>query len=838
MAAVLHRQGILLSPSPNASPYTIPASLPATPHLISSFSSLSSTSSSSSPHAEPDNYFLASTSTQRPSVSPLNNSNNPRSDSAASTTLASRRIRFAPLPDPRREVLVTEEGKELPLPPVFIDEADESCLQAQPHILNLRDGFVAAVEVGSQGHSGLDRASNPNPPSSLLFSNTPNGIALVEALPSPHFGEFNGVTQATFKASQILTESVSDQDSDRDASSPSTITTASTDPTSTSARSSSTSSLPHSPAELDVSASPKLEKKSWTTRKLLRPLFGRNSSKDNLASYGEDDEGGLSRSESRGSVKKGAVAQKKVEAPLPPLDRVQSDNTITGKGIKRPVSSPAAPSTSASTSTSIYPPLHQIPMPRPANPNPHQKPRTLFSSPTATSLSLSLFNRSSGSANTALGRTQSLTTDLRRVQSGGSVKSTKSLNSALGGGKQKQKMKPSVSAQGVRRGQLKMLNGRVYGARRLDPFANVRYVSLLSFSCLHRSIADVYYRNEEPEFVEWGFGGMGSNQNHLHSSEGNIWAKVQSSSGMAIGALQSESWGSRSGSVTGSGESERSTRGRVVEDDDDGSGMAWVKRRREMKEKEKLQSPALVSASQEVCEEKEEKEGATTPTSSTFDAASHAQPLVASETEHVTTAVTLPPTRSHSVHHHHRNLSTGTIQPQPLASPESGAATPRVGVPVPERRSSADTARGVPVPLPLPLSSAVAEGGEGFFGEKTMISAEPEQEGVKESGGGSGSGSGSTTGSDEDEGSGGDESESDEDDEVRSFLPFLSSFPPFLPFPPFLRYVVLGSNKKLTVVFRFCRRCNDALRSERAWRRSAGIKSITPGTRRNLGLLP
>ncbi|TCD62387.1 hypothetical protein EIP91_006941, partial [Steccherinum ochraceum] len=56
MAAVLPpRQGILLNPSPTASPYSHPSSLPSTPHLIASYSSLSSTS-------EPDNYFLASPS--------------------------------------------------------------------------------------------------------------------------------------------------------------------------------------------------------------------------------------------------------------------------------------------------------------------------------------------------------------------------------------------------------------------------------------------------------------------------------------------------------------------------------------------------------------------------------------------------------------------------------------------------------------------------------------------------------------------------------------------------------------------------------------------------------
>ncbi|THH31533.1 hypothetical protein EUX98_g2635 [Antrodiella citrinella] len=707
MAAVLPaRQGILLNPSPTGSPYSHPSSLPSTPHLISSYSSLSSS------NAESDNYILSSPSeassplhrASLPPPSPLHQlgSHKLRSSSspAASNTLASRRIRFAPFPDPRREVLVTEEGNELPLPPVFIDEADEDNLQAShPHIHSLRDGLVASVHVAA-AHAA---DSSANPPSSLLFSNTPNGIALVEALPSG-------------AAEPCVTSPIAETDWD-------IVSPQATEQPSALSSSTSTSP-PQSSDDLDAG---KAEKKSWASR--IRPFFGRNGSKDSLVEDNYEGSAlGLVRSESRGSTKRGGKKKKDEGA----LQRTDSNTTIN-----RPSAAPS------STPASIYPPTHKLPTPRPANPNPNSKPRTLFSSPTATSLSMSLFSRAP-QPSTQFGRTQSLTSDLRRVQSGGSVKSTKSLNSALNAKKKQQTHQPQQT-QGVRRGQLKMLNGRVYGARRLDPFANVR--------------------SEDPEFVEWGYGGMGSVHNHLHSSEGNIWAKVQAGSGMSIGAVDTASWGTGSGESSTSGRSV-STRG---DDDDDGSGMSWVKRRREIREREKQQ--------QQVARKENETEMSTTPTNPVF---AHTNPVslansamatptlphhnpsststspTATELEHITTAVTLPPARPH--YHHNRNMSTGTIQP--TSAPTSGATTPsHVNhiMHAPERRDSADTAKGVPV-----TSSEHEAAKSAFVSEpEGMVGTMSPEESTSPSG----SEETSPTGSgEEDEGEGGGESE-DEDDE-------------------------------------------------------------------------
>lgn len=81
-----------------------------------------------------------------------------------------------------------------------------------------------------------------------------------------------------------------------------------------------------------------------------------------------------------------------------------------------------------------------------------------------------------------------------------------------------------------------MLNGRIYGSSRVrQPKRD---------------------HPAEPEFVEWGYGGMGSNSG---SSASSAYAKVQSSHKNVVAA----------------------------EDDDDGSGMGWVRRRREAREREK-----------------------------------------------------------------------------------------------------------------------------------------------------------------------------------------------------------------------------------------------------------
>jgi hypothetical protein len=106
-----------------------------------------------------------------------------------------------------------------------------------------------------------------------------------------------------------------------------------------------------------------------------------------------------------------------------------------------------------------------------------------------------------------------------------------------------------------------MLNGRVYGARKNH----------------HRS-SNVFDNipDKEPEFVEWGYGGMGSVRS------GGMWAKVQGDQKAFLGHTEE--------------------RGRAAapaaeaDDDNDGSGMGWVKKRREERERQKREELAASEA--------------------------------------------------------------------------------------------------------------------------------------------------------------------------------------------------------------------------------------------------
>ncbi len=108
----------------------------------------------------------------------------------------------------------------------------------------------------------------------------------------------------------------------------------------------------------------------------------------------------------------------------------------------------------------------------------------------------------------------------------------------------------------------RMLNGRVYGARKNhQPSSNV-----------FDNIPD-----DEPEFVEWGYGGMGSVRS------GGMWAKVQSDQKLFLGSKE-----------------ERGRRGapeaEAHDDDDDGSGMGWVKKRRDEREGKRREELAASEA--------------------------------------------------------------------------------------------------------------------------------------------------------------------------------------------------------------------------------------------------
>lgn len=163
-----------------------------------------------------------------------------------------------------------------------------------------------------------------------------------------------------------------------------------------------------------------------------------------------------------------------------------------------------------------------------------------------------------------------------------------------------------------------MLNGRVYGRRRpynkasTDPFANVR--------------------DTEPEFVEWGYGGMGSNKSNTNSSMGSAWRAVQN-------GTNSSSFGN---------------------DEDDATGMAWVKKRRAARESAKLEAektePQLGGADihnpQPETTESEAQGTPRLPKEDIPQPAPGASTVAPAEQphegpKHITTAISLPPQRAH-----------------------------------------------------------------------------------------------------------------------------------------------------------------------------------------------
>jgi hypothetical protein len=103
----------------------------------------------------------------------------------------------------------------------------------------------------------------------------------------------------------------------------------------------------------------------------------------------------------------------------------------------------------------------------------------------------------------------------------------------------------------------RMLNGRVYGARKY-----------------HNRSSNVFDNipDKEPEFVEWGYGGMGSVRS------GGMWSKVQGDQKAFLGHTEERG---RAGAPAAE-----------ADDDIDGSGMGWVKKRREERERQKREELA------------------------------------------------------------------------------------------------------------------------------------------------------------------------------------------------------------------------------------------------------
>lgn len=162
----------------------------------------------------------------------------------------------------------------------------------------------------------------------------------------------------------------------------------------------------------------------------------------------------------------------------------------------------------------------------------------------------------------------------------------------------------------------RMLNGRVYGGRRSST----------------ASQSESY----EPDFVEWGYGGMGSVKNSTNKdprTRGVDWAKVQSS-----------------GKFIDHGD----------EDPDDGSGMQWVRRRREQRERERKERESRESSQQIIPEIAIHPPAHDTTQTTDANSCSPGRSI----DHHVYQAIKIP-----APHYHHRHHKP--IHPNPSAPPTS-----------------------------------------------------------------------------------------------------------------------------------------------------------------------
>ncbi|KAL4065241.1 hypothetical protein J3A83DRAFT_435110 [Scleroderma citrinum] len=131
-----------------------------------------------------------------------------------------------------------------------------------------------------------------------------------------------------------------------------------------------------------------------------------------------------------------------------------------------------------------------------------------------------------------------------------------------------------------RRKHVKLLNGRVYGAKRSK-------AATTNFFATAR---------DEPEFVEWGYGGMGSVRAGGEVGSA-VWKGLHSNSGLPTSPSNITAAATPSPGSGHTGTGRRRMTQTVPEcgmgnvsvgggDEDDGSGMGWVKRRREARERE------------------------------------------------------------------------------------------------------------------------------------------------------------------------------------------------------------------------------------------------------------
>lgn len=407
------------------------------------------------------------------------------SASSLSTSPAPRHIRFAPLPDPRRAVLVTDDGAELPIPFGAENAFSASLLLTSP-------ADACDPPLDAYASSTISTSSS----ASASAASTPRTATPSEYSPVSSVG-----------------------------SSPVTATAALPAPA-------KSADLP--PPESSLSAAAPTWPKPRSLNLLRHPFKKSPASSSGSSSHSL--------------------------TPTPSIDTAGNGHAVSARK-------------SLSLSTEEILTLGTINLFRTSSRESHD------SSATATTTGWGLARWTSGPNPNAKDSALLGGSPLARTQSTQSYKSrSKGLFGALGGGStasladaRPRPPPPSTRTPPATPSRLKgtrMLNGRVYGARRnANPFANVR--------------------DEEPEFVEWGYGGMGS-------VKGARSAGVTGASGGGV------NWSRLHGNA------DSRAAPAVVEDDDDGSGMGWVKRRKE--ERERKAREEKERAEKEAAEKEKETE--------------------------------------------------------------------------------------------------------------------------------------------------------------------------------------------------------------------------------------
>ncbi|TFK34838.1 hypothetical protein BDQ12DRAFT_331704 [Crucibulum laeve] len=528
-----HRQGILLSPSQTSS---VSSNYP-NPYEDSTLSSGSPSGSASSSSSTSSHTSLSSGST-------------PTNIPAQKPVTPSRRIRFAPLPDPRRSVLITDDGDELPLPEAH--DATQFPCPATPLAgeFSLEHPQIDTSSIGSSSSSS-QRNSYSTDPSSV--SSTPGTATPV---------------------------SITIQSDSCDGSAPASPTNSVQQPTVVPAKS------------------------SWPKPKSLNILRSFKKSSSSSSS------GSSHTLTPTPSIEKGSRGVTKEEIlTLGTINLFRSTSRESRNGNE---SDPGSSSsgwgltrwTSAGTTG--------------------DKANSAVGSPLARTQS-----------------TQSYTSKSKRPSSTGGLFYTPSPS--------RSKAAAPVKQNTVRTGT-RMLNGRVYGGPKrpqtnANPFANAR--------------------DEEPEFVEWGYGGMGSVKGAKSAGvTGAGWEKLHG--GASVGAKGKQAGGS---GVDGDAE------------EDDGSGLGWVKKRKEERERKKKEEEERRKAEEAGAEKIEAEAEAETPappplsaeSTPTVESPGALSPAIASlraparpttpssththgEEEHVLRAVTVPA----PMPRHHRGHSRGS----------------------------------------------------------------------------------------------------------------------------------------------------------------------------------